>query len=118
MSLRLKLSVAILTVAVLVTTGGPLFAAGMFYQVCAARQHECGTVPRLMHSCCDNRGDISNQPGMPQTRTDLTAESSAVPSLVCVQGTPPIGAGLGPVHTSPLLARPPDLPILFADLRL
>ena len=114
MSMRLKLSAAIVSVAVLVMTGAPLLAA------CgAAQQLDCHKTPRLAQCCCCDDGEISNQPGLTQARTNIVGDHqsavSAVPGTIVTLRS---GAASCQVDTSPPRGHSPDLPILFADLRL
>jgi hypothetical protein len=116
MSSRSKLSAAILTVALLVATGGPLFAA---HRVCEAKQHECGTVLRLtLRCCCGDGGDLSDQAGIPQARSEITAPVADFVFVLPALAMPITGAYVALVETSPPPSPSHNLPILFSDLRL
>jgi len=107
-------SVAVIT-SLLVMLGGPLVVAAP-HEVCDAMRHGCDKIDALATCCCGDRSEASPSP-VPSTRTDLATSPHAVAAVV-VQFAAPAVAAL-PVHQGlPALARPPDLPILFADLRL
>jgi hypothetical protein len=113
MSLRLKLSAVVISVAVLATTGGPLLAACV-----AAQKPDCHKTTRLAQCCCCDDGEFSNQPGVAQAPTDIVGDhQSSVSVLPGTMETPSSGATSWHVDTSPRWDSP-DLPILFADLRL
>ena len=117
MALRSKLSAALLTVTLLVTTGGSLFAA---HGVCQARLHDCGAVPRLALSCCcGDGGDLSDQAGIPQARSEMTAPAADLVFVLPALALPLTGVHVARIETSPPLLLPPqDLSILLSDLRL
>lgn len=117
MALRSKLSAALLTVALLATTGGPLFAA---HRVCQARHHDCGAVPRLaLRCCCGDGGDLSDQAGIPQARSETSALAADLVFVLPALALPLTGVRVARVEPSPPLLLPPqDLSILLSDLRL
>jgi hypothetical protein len=115
--MRTNLSAAALLVALLATMGAPLFAAEASHEDCAQQPH-CRDLARLTQGCCYNARDISNQPGVAESRFDVAADRSAVWILPATIEPPPGSLRSRSVDTSPRHGPSPGLPILLADLRL
>jgi len=116
--LRVRLAAALLSVALVASTGAPAFA-GVVHQACAAKHHDCGRQARLGPCCCGDHTDLPNVASGPPTVIDIVvAERPLAPCLFCAVATPAVLVGVGFVDHAPPPADPPDLPILFADLRL
>jgi hypothetical protein len=116
--LRARLSAALLSVALVASTGVPALA-GVVRQACAAKHHDCGQQARLGPCCCGDQADLPNITSGPPTLIDtVVAERPLVLCLFCAVETPAVLAGVGSIDHAPPPADPPDLPILFADLRL
>jgi hypothetical protein len=116
---RIKLSTLSLVVAVLFTTAAPLLAAVGSHETCAvAMQHHCDKTARLTQCCHDEAGDVSNQPGITERRSNVVADQSSVWILSASIEAPRPAVGSWQVNTSPPHGRSQSLPILFADLRL
>jgi hypothetical protein len=115
--MRTHLSAIALLVVVLLTTGAPLFAAAGSHQPCAAEPggHKTG---RITACCCCDDSETSNQPGISQARMELTVDLQLAVSVVPATVDLPLSAMSWPIDTYPPHRRPPDLPVLFADLRL
>ena len=114
---RTQLSVVCVLVAVLVTTGAPLGAQAL-YRVCAAKEHDCAQVARLTQCCCCDGGDASKQPGVTEGRVNFTPEHSVIGIFTFTIEMPSLGTTSRQIDTSSPDERPPDFPVLFADLRL
>ena len=108
---RTKLATPALLVAVLLTA--PLFAAEGSHRACPV-QPGCHKTARITACCCCDGGDVSTQPGIAQTR-DHQPAIAIVPGAI---ETPQSWATVRHADRSPPSRRSPDLPILFADLRL
>ena len=93
---------------------GPLFAAPS-HEICDAMDHACPPIDAIEGCCCGDASDVNPSRG-PVARADLAPSAHAVlatvaPDLPAV--TP------APLHEAPLtLTAPPDLRILFSDLRI
>jgi hypothetical protein len=93
--------------------GGPLLAASP-HEMCNAMRHSCDRIDALASCCCGDRSD-NNPSRAPAGRAEpANAASAVVAGPVILPAVPvaffPVGA--------PAVARPPDLPILFSDLRI
>ncbi len=113
---RPKLSVVAALIAVLMTAG-PTLDARVLHGACADRLQVCGEIARLTHCCWRDREDASNTPGVTEARMDVRADDTSVAILPIVTGLSSMMSP-GPHVSFPLLARRPDLPILFVDLRI
>jgi hypothetical protein len=102
--------------AFLAMTAGPLFAAPS-HEVCDAMRHGCTKIDALASCCCGDPSD-SNPSQVAADRTLARADSTDSVAIVPVtSGLPAVAISF--VHEAlPSFARPPDLPILFSDLRL
>jgi hypothetical protein len=116
LAVRTNLATPVLLVAVLLTT--PLFAAEGSHRVCTVKPG-CHTTTRISACCCCDSGDVSTQPSIAQARIDAPSDHQLAIAIVpAALETPPAWAIVVHVDRSPPSRRPPDLPILFADLRL
>jgi hypothetical protein len=115
---RSKLSAAAIFVVAFLMTGASVVAVEAVCNVCVAKQHDCGKIPRLAQRCCGDNGDVSNPPGVTQAQSDVVADQSAVSVLPYAGGTLQSRAISWHGDTSPPRGRTSGLPILFADLRL
>jgi hypothetical protein len=89
---------------------------GLIHPVCAAKQHDCGTTPKMSTCCCgdEQSGQTESTPG--QSRVELRATFSliaAVPSAIHVAPTPQT-VHIG--HSAPPHYSAVDLPTLFSSL--
>jgi hypothetical protein len=104
----------LLAASILAMTAGPLLAA-QSHDVCDAAHHGCASIGALASCCCN--GSDTNPSRVPAGRTNVTASPQAMPVLAVAFAMPAMVAVVvreGP----PDLARPPDLRILFNDLRI
>jgi hypothetical protein len=113
-SVSAKVSSILLVASLLTMMGGPLLAASP-HEVCDAMRHACDKIDALASCCCGDRSD-NNPLRAPAAQIDLGSASHAaivtVPAALLV-----VTVVLLPKE--PLTsARPPDLPILFSDLRI
>jgi hypothetical protein len=113
-SIRPKASSLLLIASLVVMMIGPVTAVS--HEVCSdSMRHGCATIDALTSCCC---GDQSNtHPSrVPSERPNTTRAPHAVISTVVFALPPAIGSFLRGGHAP--TARPPDLPILFGDLRI
>ena len=113
--IRARVSSVFLIASMLMLTSGSLFALPR-HEVCEAMRHACDKADDAISCCCGDRSE-SNPSQTPTRGTD----GPSIPN-VAVLGSTPVPA-LAPdvvlVHlNAPPLTRPPDLQILFSDLRL
>lgn len=115
--MRTHLSAIALLVVVLLTTGAPVFAAAGSHQPCPA-EPDCHKAARITACCCCDDSETSNQPRISQERMELTVDLQPAVAIVPAAVEPLLCATFWPIDTYPPDRRPPDLPILLADLRL
>jgi hypothetical protein len=115
--IRTKTASVVLVASILVLTGGPLLGSGLRHLACAAQRHECAKVPILTQCCCGDHGNFSSPPATSPDRVDAAA-ADAVGLVAVVYLSIVTPRYLPPADTSPPLSHPPDLPVLFGDLRL
>jgi len=118
-TLRTRLSSILAIVGLLAVTGAPL-AAGIPHESCAMRLHTCADVLALTDCCCGEHGDVFTQAATTtssQTDTVQDLSHSMLASAV-VFDVPAIRASSPGASGSPPLRIPPDLPIVFSDLRI
>jgi hypothetical protein len=111
---RTALSAIALLVAITGTATVPAFA-GLIHPVCAAKQHDCGTTPKVSKCCCGDEQSSENGGTPAQSRIEVRAplqSTLAVTSAVLV-ATPP---AVRTVHSSSPHRSPVDLPTLFSSL--
>src|SRR5512142_240312 len=97
-------------------TCGPLYAA-QTHEVCDAMKHACAKADALPGCCCGDRSD-ANPPRVPNSGTDVAMSASyGVAAAALVLDMPALTVSLVHLGTTPT-ARPPDLRILFSDLRI
>jgi hypothetical protein len=104
----------LLAASILAMTAGPLLAA-QSHDVCDVAHHGCTSISALTSCCCN--GADTNPSRVPAGRTDTAMSPQAMPAIAVVFVMPAMTIALvrqGP----PNLARPPDLRILFSDLRI
>jgi hypothetical protein len=113
-SIRTRASSVLLVAGMVTMMGGPLVAPSP-HEVCGAVGHGCDKIDALAPCCCGDRSD-SNPSLVPAGRGDVApapaVASAVVPALIPAVTTVVVRRG------APALARPPDLQILFSDLRL
>ena len=105
-------SLLALTAGILAMTSGPLFAAPT-HDACDTGSHGCATIG--VACCC---GDESDARQVPPSRADAAASTPGTVTAVPAPFVMPAVTVLFVHEGSPMLARPPDLPVLFSDLRL
>jgi hypothetical protein len=103
-----------LTASLLALMTGPLVAA-QSHDVCDAARHGCASIDALASCCCN--GSDTNPSRVPAGRTDVTTSPQAIPVLATAFAMPAMAVAFVR-EGSPDLARPPDLSVLFSDLRL
>jgi hypothetical protein len=103
-----------LIASILAMTGAPLLAA-QSHDVCDAVRHGCASIDALASCCCN--GSDSNPSRVPAGRTDVASSPQAMPAFAMAFDMPTIAVAFVRVG-SPDLARPPDLSVLFSDLRI
>jgi hypothetical protein len=113
-SIRARISSVSLIAAIVTMMGGPLVAAAP-HEMCDAMYHACDKIDALASCCCGDRSD-NNPLRVPSGRAEVTGSHHAVVAVmpVVLPAIMVMFVREGP----PALARPPDLPILFSDLRL
>jgi hypothetical protein len=94
--------------------GGPLVAAAP-HEVCDGMHHACDKIDALASCCCGDRSD-TNPLQVPSGRAQVTDSAHAVIAFTPV--VLPAVTVLFVREGLPSLARPPDLRILFSDLRI
>jgi hypothetical protein len=94
--------------------GGPLVAAAP-HEVCGAMHHACDKIDALAACCCGDRSD-TNPLRVPAGRAEITGSPHV--AITVAPFVPPAVTVLFVREGLPALARPPDLRILFSDLRL
>jgi len=113
-TIRAKASSFLLIASLVTMMGGPLLAASP-HEVCDAMRHRCEKIDALASCCCGDRSD-NDRSRVPSGRAELTDPSHAVVDSVPV--AEPAVTVLFVREGPPPLARPPDLRILFSDLRI
>ncbi len=114
-SIRAKISSILLVASISVMATSALFAMPR-HDICDAMRHACDKVDEALSCCCGDRSE-SNPSQVPGDRADTAAPPHLTVSAFVTVAMPAATALF--VHTGLLpLARPPDLPILFGDLRI
>lgn len=113
-SIRSRASSLVLIASLVAMMIGPVAAAS--HEVCSdAMRHGCATIDALASCCCGDESN-TNPPRTPSGVANTTGVPHAVISTVVFALPTAIVSvqhgGLAPI------ARPPDLPILFSDLRI
>ena len=94
--------------------GGPLLAASP-HEVCDSMRHACDKIDALASCCCGDRSD--NSPSqVPAGRAEVGQAPQAV--MAALPAILPTAAHVIVRDSRTALARPPDLRILFSDLRI
>ena len=113
-SIHAKASSVLLIAGLMTMMGGPIVAAAP-HEVCNVMRHGCDRVDALASCCCGDRSD-NNPLLLPTGHSDTSNVShpviAAIPAVL-----PAVTVALpckGPLSS----ARPPDLRILFSDLRI
>jgi hypothetical protein len=112
--IRTRTFSVVLIASILAMTAGPLLAA-QSHDVCDAERHGCASIDALASCCCN--GSDANPSRVPAGRTDVAISPQAMPVLAVAFAMPAMAVAFvreGP----PDLARPPDLSVLFSDLRI
>jgi len=105
----------LLITGLLALMGGPLFAAAP-HEVCDAMHHSCAKLEAVTSCCCGDRSD-ANPSQVPSGRTDVPDYGHAVTVAAVTFHLPTVTIPF--VQVGALLhERPPDLRILFSDLRI
>lgn len=104
---------AMLIASIVAMTTGPLFAA-QSHEVCDAMRHGCASIDALASCCCN--GSDANPSRVPSFRADVASSPHTVAAAAVAFVMPAITVAF--VREGPDLARPPDIRILFRDLRL
>ena len=105
----------LLIVSFLAMMGGPLFAASP-HELCDAMHHACEKLEAVTSCCCGDRSEI-NPSQVPLGRVDVPDCAHALTVAAVTFQLPVVTSMFIPVG-APLLERPPDLRILFSDLRI
>ena len=94
--------------------GGPLFAASP-HEVCDAMDHGCAKIDAPTGCCCGDVSDVRPSQ-VPVDRADVAPFAHAVLGTVAPE-MPALPVAL--LHrATAVVGQPPDLHILFSDLRL
>jgi hypothetical protein len=112
--IRSKASSLVLIASLVAMLIGPVNAAS--HEVCSnAMRHGCATIDALASCCCGDSSN-TNPSRAPSERANITSVPHAVIAAVVFALPPAIASFL---HEGPApIARPPNLPILFGDLRI
>jgi hypothetical protein len=113
-SIRSQASSLVLIASLVAMMIGPVTAAS--HEVCSdAMRHGCTSIDALASCCCGDQSS-TNPSRAPSEGANMTGAPHAVVSTVVFALPPAIAFVLrgGPAP----IARPPDLSILFADLRI
>ena len=103
----------VLVAGFLALTAGPLIAASQ-HDICDAKSHGCAKIDAT--GCCCGDASDTHPSRVPSARADVAPAVHAVLATVALN-MPAVTALV--VHDGlPPLARPPDLRILFSDLRI
>jgi hypothetical protein len=113
-SIRSQASSLVLIASLVAMLIGPGTAAS--HEVCSeAMRHGCTSIDALASCCCGDQSNTSPSRA-PSEGANITGVPHAVVSTVVFTLPPAIASVL---HGGPApLARPPDLSILFGDLRI
>ena len=95
--------------------GGPLLAASP-HELCDAMHHACKTLEAVTSCCCGDRSEV-NPSQVPSGRIDVPDCAHALTVAAVAFQLPVVTSMFIPVG-APLLEPPPDLRILFSDLRI
>jgi hypothetical protein len=113
-SIRSQASSLVLVASLVAMTMGPV--AAVSHEVCSnAMRHGCSSIDALASCCCGDQSN-TNPSRAPSDDANITGVPHAVVSTVVFALPPAITSFLrgGPAP----IARPPDLSILFGDLRI
>ena len=94
---------------------GPVLAKSP-HELCDAMHHPCTRLEAVTSCCCGDRSD-ANPPQAPKGRVDVPDCGHALTVAVVAFHLPAVTV-LFAHEGAPLLERPPDLRILFSDLRI
>jgi hypothetical protein len=113
-SIRSQASSLVLIASLVAMLIGPGTAAS--HEVCSnAMRHGCASIDALASCCCGDQSN-TNPSRAPSEGANITGVPHAVVSTVVFVLPPAIASVL---HGGPApIARPPDLSILFGDLRI
>jgi hypothetical protein len=113
-TIRAKASSVVLIASLVALMGGPLLAASP-HEVCDAMRHACEKVDSLASCCCGDRSD-NNTTRIPAGRSEV---GHAPPmTVVTLPSVLPTNSQALMYDEPVAFARPPDLRILFSDLRI
>ena len=110
------MSAIALIVATLAAGGAGVLGAQGRYDMCTAKQHDCGTTAKIARCCCAGQNDSSRSPGPVEARTQIAPDVTVVPIVVSTAALMSADTRTSPVQTSPPLLPHADLPTLFASL--
>lgn len=112
--IRAQAFAALLAVSVLTTLAAPIFATPS-HEVCDAMRHDCGRVEASC--CCGDPSEASPSRTASDRYMAPTDSAQSVAAASFIVALPAVTVLF--VHDgAPALTRPPDLHILFSDLRL
>jgi hypothetical protein len=114
---RLKSAALSLATAIVVLSGGAVFAQGD-HPYCSARQHACDKAARISACCCGDQDASWTDSAPVQSRVEARADTTTTPAA------PPFARGrsITPVPIAPRISPSPpgwcliDFPTLFASL--
>jgi len=114
--IQARLSALALIVTTLVTTGAGVLGAPGRYDMCTAKQHDCGATAKIARCCCAGQNDSSRSPGPVEARTQIAPDVTVVPIVVSTAALMSADTRMSPVQSSPPPPPHADLPTLFASL--
>jgi hypothetical protein len=112
-SIRSQASSLVLIASLVVMMIGPVTTAS--HEVCSnAMRHGCATIDALASCCCGDSSN-TNPSRVPSERASITSVHAVISAVVFA--LPPAIASILHEGRAPM-ARAPNLPILFGDLRI
>jgi len=114
--IRRKALSAVLVASILSLTSAPLLAAPS-HEICDAMHHGCAKVDAVVSCCCGDRSEAT-PPRVPSLRADAADDSIHSVAAAAVTFDIPLFTVTFSREGPSTVVRPPDLSILFGDLRL
>ena len=105
-------------IAALVVTGSLAPGAPTRHEACASRQHHCAATTEILTCCCGHDANTASVSAVLETRNSLSVAAVLRSAPARDAGSASTSISLMTLAGDLPRDRPPDLSILFADLRL
>jgi hypothetical protein len=113
-SVRTLLSALSVVVALIGSASVSAFVTGA-HPICTAKQHDCGTGPKIQACCCGDQSNTSDQTA-PTAKVMVSVTLLPVAAVTANTFVPVSTHAFTPAQAPPPRSSPADLPTLFASL--